>query len=72
MDNDDFGDDDFDEIERRIEDLRNQYPNWPESVLLHGQLTKYQHNQAYRERYRKARKALMRLGFKTGRTASFY
>ena len=66
-------DDDFSEIERRIDDLRNQYPKWPESLRLHGQLTQYHHEPQNQERYRRARMELMRHGFKTGRrAASFY
>ena len=60
-------DDDFSEIERRIRELRNQYPNSEESVRLHGRLAPYRQDPAYQDRYRKALAVLNRVGFKAGR-----
>ena len=59
-------DDDFNEIEQRVRELSNQYPNAQESVQLHARLRRYKQDPAYELRYRKTMSILMRSGFKTG------
>ena len=66
------GEDEYAEIERRVLDLRNQYPNSKESVELHRRLVSYKAEPGYRERFQRALSMLKTVGFKTGRRTDDY
>jgi hypothetical protein len=60
-------DDELDDIERRIRELSNQYPNAVESVALHRQLQRCKHDAADHARYAHALVMLKKVGFRLGR-----
>ena len=66
-----MNEDEFDDIEERIRELRHQYPNAEQSVQLHEQLGRYKQDPEYGDRYRKAMSMLTRLGFKAGRRQDY-
>ena len=64
-----MNDDDFDDIEHRIRELRTQYPNSRESRQLHERLVRFKQDPTYDARFRKAMSFLTKWGFRTGRRA---
>ena len=62
-----MNEDEFDEIERRVREMRNSVSERARVVQLHERLARYKQDPAYQNRYRNAMSMLTKVGFKGAR-----